>query len=115
VYHDWKEKWFKLYEDMLREQDIKPSTREIKLAFARENLHTFTMDYIEKLIHNIDNNVMLNVGDRKNVAKNMLQNVHVSLNMFEDLEKQLKNLNHITQGTFATSVRFCERFTRHEQ
>ncbi|KYM81213.1 Tetratricopeptide repeat protein 17 [Atta colombica] len=102
AYHDWKEEWFKLYEHMLWEQNIKSATREIKLAFAREqNLHLLTINPIERSIHHIDNNVILSymdLGDRKKIAENMLQNVHVSLHLLKNLQKQVKERsNRITK------------------
>lgn len=105
AYHDWKEEWFKLYEHMLWEQNIKSTTREIKLAFAREqNLHLLAINPAEKSIHHIDNDVLLSymdLGDRKKIAENMLQNVHLSLHLLKNLQKQVKeHNNHITQGTF---------------
>lgn len=105
AYHDWKEEWFKLYEHMLWEQNIKSATREIKLAFAREqNLHLLAINPVETSIHHIDNNIVLSymdLGDRKKIAEDMLQNVHVSLHLLKNLQKQVKERsNHITKGTF---------------
>lgn len=102
TYHDWKEEWFKLYEHMLWEQNIKSTTREIKLAFAREqNLHVLAINPIEKSIHHIDNNIVLSymdLGDRKKIAENMLQNVHGSLHLLKNLQTQVKERsNHITK------------------
>lgn len=103
AYHDWKEEWIKLYEHMLWEQNIKSTTREIKLAFAREqNLHLYAINPIEKSIHHMDNNVLLSymdLGDKKKIAENMLQNVHLSLHLLRSLQKQVKeHNNHVTKG-----------------
>ncbi|EZA50628.1 Tetratricopeptide repeat protein [Ooceraea biroi] len=101
AYHDWKEEWFKLYERMLWEQDIKSATREIKLAFAREqNLQLLAIDLMEKSLHSIDNNVVtsyMDLDDRKKIAESMLQNVHL-LHLLKNLQKQVKELNHASQG-----------------
>ncbi|KAL6265599.1 hypothetical protein P5V15_002393 [Pogonomyrmex californicus] len=102
AYHDWKEEWFKLYEHMLWEQNIKSTTREIKLAFAREqNLHLLAINPVERSIHRIDNNIVLSytdLGDRKKIAEKMLQNVHVSLHLLKNLQKQVKeHNNHIAK------------------
>ncbi|XP_011638804.1 tetratricopeptide repeat protein 17 [Pogonomyrmex barbatus] len=98
AYHDWKEEWFKLYEHMLWEQNIKSTTREIKLAFAREqNLHLLAINPVERSIHRIDNNIVLSytdLGDRKKIAEKMLQNVHVSLHLLKNLQKQVKERNN---------------------
>lgn len=112
AYHDWKEEWFKLYEHMLWEQNIKSATREIKLAFVREqNLHLLAINPVEKSIHHIDNNIVLpymDLEDRKKIAENMLQNVHVNLHLLKNLQKQVKERsNRITKGvcmTFTTDV-----------
>ncbi|XP_070162882.1 tetratricopeptide repeat protein 17-like isoform X1 [Polyergus mexicanus] len=100
AYHDWKEEWFKLYEHMLWEQNIKSTTREIKLALAREqNLHVLAINPVEKSIHHIDNNIVLSymdLGDRIKLAENMLQNVHGSLHLFKKLQNQ-EHSNHITK------------------
>lgn len=105
AYHDWKEEWFKLYEHMLWEQNIKSATREIKLAFVREqNLHLLAINPVETSIHHIDNNIVLSymdLGDKKKIAEDMLQNVHVSLHLLKNLQKQVKERsNRITEGTF---------------
>ncbi|KYN15443.1 Tetratricopeptide repeat protein 17 [Trachymyrmex cornetzi] len=102
AYHDWKKEWFELYKHMLWEQNIKSATREIKLAFAREqNLHLLTINPVERSIHYIDNNIILSymdLGDRKKIAENMLQNVHVSLHLLKNLQKQVKERsNRITK------------------
>ncbi|XP_011868164.1 PREDICTED: tetratricopeptide repeat protein 17 isoform X3 [Vollenhovia emeryi] len=104
AYHDWKEEWLKLYEHMLWEQNIKSATREIKLAFVREqNLHLLAINPVERSIHHIDNNIVLSytdLGDRKKMAENMLQNVHVSLHLLKNLQKQVKERsNRITKDT----------------
>lgn len=102
-YHDWKEEWLKLYEHMLREQNIKSTTREIKLALAREqNLHLLTIQPTEKSVHHIANNIILSdmdLGDRRKIAENMLQNVHFSLHLLKEQQKQVKKHNHVTQGS----------------
>ncbi|XP_012227252.1 tetratricopeptide repeat protein 17 [Linepithema humile] len=102
AYYDWKEEWLKLYEHMLWEQNIKSTTREIKLAFAREhNLHLLAINPVEKSIHHIDNNIVLSymdLGDRKKIAENMLQNVHLSLHLLKNLQKQVnEHSNHVTK------------------
>jgi len=91
---------------MLWEQNIKSTTREIKLAFAREqNLHVLAINPIEKSIHHIDNNIVLSymdLGDRKKIAENMLQNVHGSLHLLKNQVKERSN--HITKGIFGTNI-----------
>lgn len=99
---------------MLWEQNIKSTTREIKLAFAREqNLHVLAINPIEKSIHHIDNNIVLSymdLGDRKKIAENMLQNVHGSLNLLKNLQNQVKERsNHIMKGIFETNID-CRNF-----
>lgn len=111
AYHDWKEEWFKLYEHMLWEQNIKSTTREIKLALAREqNLHVLAINPVEKSIYNIDNNIVLSymdLGDRIKLAENMLQNVHGSLHLLKNLQNQVKERsNHITKGTFRRNINY---------
>ncbi|XP_014469374.1 PREDICTED: tetratricopeptide repeat protein 17 isoform X2 [Dinoponera quadriceps] len=101
-YHDWKEEWLKLYEHMLWEQNVKSTTREIKLAFAREqNLDLLAVNPIEKSInHHLGDNVILSymdLGDRKKVAENMLQHVHLSLHILKNLQQPVKERNHIAQ------------------
>lgn len=103
AYHDWKEEWIKLYEHMLWEQNLKSTAREIKLAFAREqNPRLYAISPIEKSIHHhMDNNVLLSfmdLGDKKKIAENMLQNVHLSLHLLRNLQKQVKERseNHVT-------------------
>ncbi|XP_025159816.1 tetratricopeptide repeat protein 17 isoform X3 [Harpegnathos saltator] len=102
AYHDWKEEWLKLYEHMLWEQNIKSTTREIKLAFAREqNLHLLAINPIEKYInHDLGNNVILSyvdVGDRKKIAENMLQHVHLNLHVLKNLQQPVKERDRTTQ------------------
>lgn len=114
AYHNWKDEWFKLYEHMLWEQNIKSATREIKLAFMREqNLHLLAINPLEKSI--IDNNIVLSymdLGDRKKIAENMLQNVHVSLHLLKNLQKQVKERsNRVTKGIFITNVDFINFVT----
>lgn len=107
TYHDWKEEWFKLYKHMLWEQNIKSTTREIKLAFAREqNLQVLAINPVEKSIHQIDNNVLsyMDLGDRKKMAENMLQNVHGSLHLLKNLQNQVKEHNYVTKGIFGTKI-----------
>lgn len=114
VYHNWKDEWFKLYEHMLWEQNIKSATRELKLAFVREqNLHLLAINPFEKSI--IDNNIVLSymdLGDKKKIAENMLQNVHVSLHLLKNLQKQVKERsNRITKGIFITNIGFINFIT----
>lgn len=94
---------------MLWEQNIKSTTRKIKLAFAREqNLHLLAINPIEKSInHHFGNNVILSymdLGDRKKVAENMLQHVHLSLHILKNLQQPMKERDHVTQGSFDTNV-----------
>lgn len=99
---------------MLWEQNIKSTAREIKLAFAREhNLHLLAINPVEKSIHHIDNNIVLShmdLGDRKKIAEDMLQNVHLSLHLLKNLQKQVKeHSNRVTKGTLATDI-VCTEF-----
>ncbi|XP_070517134.1 tetratricopeptide repeat protein 17-like isoform X4 [Cardiocondyla obscurior] len=115
VYHDWKEEWLKLYEHMLWEQNIKSATREIKLAFAREqDLHLLAINPVERSIHHIDNNIVLSymdLGDRKKIAENMLQNVHVSLHLLKNLQKQVKERsNRITRDMTELNIEYNDLF-----
>lgn len=94
---------------MLWEQNIKSTTREIKLALAREqNLHVLAINPVEKSIHHIDNNIVLSymdLGDRIKLAENMLQNVHGSLHLLKNLQNQVKvHSNHITKGIFGRNI-----------
>lgn len=113
TYHDWKEEWFKLYKHMLWEQNIKSTTREIKLAFAREqNLQVLAINPVEKSIHQIDNNVLsyMDLGDRKKMAENMLQNVHGSLHLLKNLQNQVKEHNYVTKDITEGSVEYDDMF-----
>lgn len=103
---------------MLWEQNIKSTTREIKLAFAREhNLHLLAIDPFEKSIHHIDNNIILSymdLGDRKKIAETMLQNVHLSLHLLKNLQKLVKEHNdHVMKGNFAADIG-CANFTNNK-
>lgn len=86
---------------MLWEQNLKSTTREIKLTFAREQ-NLLTVNPIERSIHHIDNVVLsyTDLRDRRKIAEHMLQNVHLSFHLLKDLQKQANERNnHATQGT----------------